>query len=72
MGGTCLVSSSHENWPSPKLLEKIGATNLTLADAVAQIVANSFDAALDGEPTVVDVKSVDRRESLSSSTTALE
>lgn len=42
--------------PSPKLLKKIGATNLTLADAVAEIVANSFDAAVDGEPTVVEVE----------------
>jgi len=47
--------TTYANSPSPQLLEKIGATNLTLADAVAEIVANSFDAALDGEPVVVEV-----------------
>ena len=47
---------SYKNSPSPKLLEKIGATNLTLADAVAEIVANSFDAAVDGQPTIVEVQ----------------
>lgn len=52
---------SYRNSPSPKLLEKIGATNLTLADAVAEIVANSFDAAVDGEPTIVEVQ-VDGKE----------
>ncbi len=43
------------NTPSPMLLQKIGATNLTLADAVAEIVANSFDAAPDGVPAMIDV-----------------
>ena len=51
---------SYENWPSHKLLWKIGATNLTVADSVAQIVANSFDAAVDGEPTVIAVQVVDQ------------
>ena len=58
MGGTCLASTSYTNSPSPKLLGKIGATNLILADAIAEIVANSFDAALDGEPTIVEVQVV--------------
>ncbi len=37
------------------LLQKIGATNLTLADAIAEIVANSFDAAIEGSPAIIDV-----------------
>jgi len=52
--------TSYTNSPSPKLLRKIGATNLILADAIAEIVANSFDAALDGEPTIVEVQVVDQ------------
>ena len=43
------------NVPSPQLLIKIGATNLILADAIAEIVANSFDAALDDTPSTIDV-----------------
>lgn len=46
---------AYPNAPSPKLLEKIGATNLTLADAIAEVVANSFDAGVDGEQAVIDV-----------------
>ena len=42
--------------PSPKMMIKIGATNLTLADAIAEIVANSFDAAQDGIPSVIEVE----------------
>lgn len=38
------------------LLQKIGATNLTLADAIAEIVANSFDATPDGAPAMIDVR----------------
>lgn len=45
----------YKNQPSPKLLNKIGATNLTVADAIAEIVANSFDAAAVDEPTRIDV-----------------
>jgi hypothetical protein len=41
--------------PSPLLLEKIGATNLETADAVAEIVANSFDAAIDGTSSRIEV-----------------
>ncbi|MBW2560062.1 MAG: ATP-binding protein [Deltaproteobacteria bacterium] len=47
---------SYSNSPSPKLLEKIGATNLTLADAIAEIVANSFDAAVADEPIDVSIE----------------
>lgn len=50
-----MSKKSYRNPPSPKLLEKIGATNLTLADAIAEIVANSFDAAPDDEHLLVDV-----------------
>jgi hypothetical protein len=49
------TKKAYKNPPSPKLLEKIGATNLTLADAIAEVVANSFDASVDSEKTVVDV-----------------
>lgn len=52
---TSTKKKSYSNIPSPKLLEKIGATNLTLADAIAEIVANSFDSYVDGERTAVEV-----------------
>lgn len=53
-----MPTKSYRNPPSPKLLEKIGATNLTLADAIAEIVANSFDAASDDKVLVeIDVDS---------------
>ncbi len=32
------------NYPSPKLMEKIGATNQTPAEAIGELVANCFDA----------------------------
>ena len=48
-------TTSHANAPSPTLLDKIGATNLTLADAIAEIVANSFDAAVEGVPSRVEI-----------------
>jgi hypothetical protein len=47
--------TSHKNAPAPRLLDEIGATNLTLADAIAEVVANSFDAAADNGHTEVDV-----------------
>jgi hypothetical protein len=50
-----IKKTSYSNAPSPKLIEKIGATNLTLADAIAEIVANSFDSADDDQKTVVNV-----------------
>ena len=50
-----MPTKSYRNPPSPKLLEKIGATNLTLADAIAEIVANSFDAAPLDEHLVVEI-----------------
>lgn len=43
------------NTPSPMLLQKIGATNLTLADAIAEIVANSFDASEASVPASIAV-----------------
>ncbi len=50
-----ITKKAYLNPPSPKLLEKIGATNLTLADAIAEVVANSFDASIDEEKTVIEV-----------------
>lgn len=50
-----MPTKSYRNPPSPKLLEKIGATNLTLADAIAEVVANSFDAAPVDENLRVEV-----------------
>lgn len=41
--------------PSPKMMVKIGANNLTLADAIAEVVANSFDAALPDTQSVIEV-----------------
>jgi len=46
---------AYPNPPSPKLLEKIGAANLTLADAIAEVVANSFDASIESERTIIEV-----------------
>jgi hypothetical protein len=45
----------YPNAPAPRLLEEIGATNLTLADAIAEVVANAFDAAIEGEKTQIEV-----------------
>lgn len=50
-----MPTKSYPNPPSPKLLEKIGATNLTLADAIAEIVANSFDAASEQGNCIVEI-----------------
>jgi hypothetical protein len=54
-----ITKKSYSNAPSPKLLQKIGATNLALADAIAEIVANSFDGSVDDERSVIEVN-VDR------------
>ncbi len=38
-----------KNYPSPRLMETIGATNQTPPEAIGELVANSFDARIDNE-----------------------
>ena len=38
-----------KNYPSPRLMETIGATNQKPAEAIGELVANCFDARVDGE-----------------------
>ena len=47
-----------KNYPSPRLMETIGATNQKPAEAIGELVANSFDARIDNEriEIVVDLR----------------
>ena len=47
-----------KNYPSPRLMETIGATNQTPPEAIGELVANSFDARIDNEriKIVVDMR----------------
>ena len=47
-----------KNYPSPRLMETIGATNQKPAEAIGELVANSFDARIDNEriKIVVDMR----------------
>lgn len=47
-----------KNYPSPRLMETIGATNQKPAEAIGELVANSFDARCDDEKLeiVVDMR----------------
>lgn len=47
-----------KNYPSPRLMETIGATNQKPAEAIGELVANSFDARIDMEKLsiVVDMR----------------
>ena len=47
-----------KNYPSPRLMETIGATNQKPAEAIGELVANSFDARIDTEKLsiVVDMR----------------
>ena len=47
-----------KNYPSPRLMETIGATNQKPAEAIGELVANSFDARIDNEriKIVVDLR----------------
>ena len=38
-----------KNYPSPRLMETIGATNQKPAEAIGELVANSFDARINTE-----------------------
>lgn len=42
--------------PDPSLLEDIGAGSFTVAEAIAELVANSFDARVDEQPVHVDIR----------------
>jgi hypothetical protein len=42
--------------PDPSLLEDIGAGSFTVAEAIAELVANCFDARVDDKPVTVDVR----------------
>lgn len=48
-----------KNYPSPRLMETIGATNQKPAEAIGELVANSFDARIDDEKLeiIVDMRS---------------
>ena len=47
-----------KNYPSPRLMETIGATNQKPAEAIGELVANSFDARVDSEKLsiIVDMR----------------
>ena len=47
-----------KNYPSPRLMETIGATNQKPSEAIGELVANSFDARIDNEKLkiVVDMR----------------
>ena len=38
-----------KNYPSPRLMETIGATNQKPSEAIGELVANCFDARVDDE-----------------------
>ncbi len=44
-----------KNFPSPRLLENIGATNQTVQEAIGELVANSIDARLDNEKIIIKI-----------------
>ena len=44
-----------KNYPSPRLMETIGATNQNPAEAIGELVANSFDARYLNQPLVVTI-----------------
>lgn len=44
-----------KNYPSPRLMENIGATNQTVQEAIGELVANSLDARLSDQKAVVSV-----------------
>ena len=54
---------TYEVPPDPSLMEDIGATSFTVAEAIVELVANSIDARLDEDRLAVDV-SVDTEEIL--------
>ena len=41
-----------KNYPSPRLMETIGATNQKPAEAIGELVANSFDARIEAEKRI--------------------
>lgn len=41
--------------PDPSLMEDIGAGSFSVPEAIAELVANCFDARIDGHPVTVDV-----------------
>ncbi len=44
-----------KNYPSPRLMETIGATNQKPAEAIGELVANSFDARYEDEKLVITI-----------------
>lgn len=45
-----------KNYPSPRLMETIGATNQKSAEAIGELVANSIDARIEGEKVNITVE----------------
>lgn len=50
-----------KNFPSPRLMENIGATNQTIQEAIGELVANSLDARLDNEKVIIKIDIRDDR-----------
>lgn len=44
-----------KNYPSPRLMETIGATNQNAQEAIGELVANSFDARLNNEKLSISI-----------------
>lgn len=50
-----------KNYPSPRLMETIGATNQKPSEAIGELVANSFDARIDEEKINITVDMRDKK-----------
>ena len=50
-----------KNYPSPRLMETIGATNQKPSEAIGELVANCFDAKVDGEKMIITVDMRDQK-----------
>lgn len=50
-----------KNYPSPRLMETIGATNQKPAEAIGELVANCFDARYNGEKLVITIDMRDNK-----------
>lgn len=50
-----------KNYPSPRLMEKIGATNQKPAEAIGELVANCFDARYKDEKLVITIDMRDEK-----------
>lgn len=44
-----------KNYPSPRLMDTIGATNQSIPEAIGELVANSFDARVGQNPITINI-----------------